>query len=240
MITSIILICALALITFLFASKKVIKIANNTGRHKNAITRYADAALTTPYLVVKQGAVVNSVAICGATDRPLGVCSDEADSTEIYGESGAQPLAVDLPVSTEQTLIMQAAVAITANDILYTAASGQVTNVPVAGCYFVGVALNSVTTQGDEVEVSPVNFGRLYSASTIYYASIATMAGGAASEAVTITGVAATDKVVATITDNVTNDNVILLEAKPTTNTVTLLFNEDPTVGVKVTILVLR
>ena len=53
-------------------------------------------------------------------------------------------------------------------------------------------------------------------------------------EAETVTGLAATDVVIATITDNSTNDNVILLEAKPSTNTLTLLFNEDPGAGVVV------
>jgi len=70
--------------------------------------------------------------------------------------------------------------------------------------------------------------------------AVATMSGGNASEAVTISGVAATDNVQATITDNGSNNDLQLLEAKPTTNTVTLLFNEDPTAGVKVSIVAFR
>ena len=66
------------------------------------------------------------------------------------------------------------------------------------------------------------------------YAGKLTMGGGNAAEAETVTGLAATDVVIATITDNSTNDNVILLEAKPSTNTLTLLFNEDPGAGVVV------
>lgn len=237
---SAITLCLVALIAFLFASKKVINIANNTGRHAGSITRVADAAIASKYLVVKQGSAADSIAVAGATDKPLGVCTDEVASTQIDGQTDETPVAVDIPAAGGTTIMCQAAVALTAGDTLYTAASGQVTNVPVAGCYKIGIALNSVTTQADLVEVAPAGFGELYEPAKVYYASIATMTGGNASEAVTITGVASTDKVVATITDNVTNDNVSLLEAKPTTNTVTLLFNEDPTAGVKVTILVLR
>lgn len=67
-----------------------------------------------------------------------------------------------------------------------------------------------------------------------------TTVGGAASEAVTITGLLTTDKVQATVVDNNTNEDVVLLESKVTANTVTLLFNENPTAGVKVNIEVTR
>lgn len=67
-----------------------------------------------------------------------------------------------------------------------------------------------------------------------------TMGGGNASEAETVTGLLATDIVVATITDNSANDDVSLLEAKPSTDTLTLLFNEDPGAGVVVDYVALR
>lgn len=74
----------------------------------------------------------------------------------------------------------------------------------------------------------------------VAYAGILTMGGGAASEAETVTGVAATDIVIAQISDNSTNDDVSLLEVKPTTNTLTFLFNEDPGANVKVSYAVYR
>lgn len=70
--------------------------------------------------------------------------------------------------------------------------------------------------------------------------SLATLTGGAASEAVTVTGALSTDIVVASVTDNLSNNDLNLLEAKPSADTVTLLFNEDPGAGAKVSILVLR
>jgi hypothetical protein len=64
--------------------------------------------------------------------------------------------------------------------------------------------------------------------------------GGAATEAFTITGVAATDAVLATVTDNSDNTNCYMLAAQPTTNTVTVRFNEDPGEGVKLSIFIFR
>lgn len=67
-------------------------------------------------------------------------------------------------------------------------------------------------------------------------ATVATLTGGGASEAVTLTGVTTSMNIQATITDNGANDDLQLLEAKPTADTVTLLFNEDPGAGAKVAI----
>lgn len=58
-----------------------------------------------------------------------------------------------------------------------------------------------------------------------------TTVGGAATEAFTLTGVAATDRVTATITDEGGNNDCYVIAAVPTANTVTFRFNEDPTSG---------
>ena len=67
-----------------------------------------------------------------------------------------------------------------------------------------------------------------------------TMGGGNATEAETVTGLLATDTVVASISDNSTNNDVSLLEAKPTEDTLTLLFSEDPGANVVVSYIVYR
>jgi len=61
----------------------------------------------------------------------------------------------------------------------------------------------------------------------VVFAAQATTAGGAAAEAITVTGLAATDLVFAQIKDNGTS-NVTLLQAVPTANTLTLTFSGDP------------
>lgn len=67
-----------------------------------------------------------------------------------------------------------------------------------------------------------------------------TTTGGAAAEAATITGVLATDSVVATLADNGTN-NVTLVTAEVTAaNTVTFTFSLDPVADTVVNYLILR
>lgn len=61
----------------------------------------------------------------------------------------------------------------------------------------------------------------------VKYAGEYTTTGGNATEAATVTGVAATDIVVASIMDNGTN-NVTLLQAATTLNTITFTFSADP------------
>ena len=71
-------------------------------------------------------------------------------------------------------------------------------------------------------------------------AGVATLAGGAAAANVTVSGVKVGDIIVATIADNLANNDVSLLEAKAAANAIALLFNEDPTAGVKVSYIVRR
>mgnify|MGYP007071597488 CR=1 FL=1 len=61
----------------------------------------------------------------------------------------------------------------------------------------------------------------------VKFAAQVTTVGGAAAEAFTVTGVAATDLVFAQIKDNGTG-NVTLLQAVPTTNTLTFTFSGNP------------
>lgn len=61
----------------------------------------------------------------------------------------------------------------------------------------------------------------------VKYAAQVTTAGGAAAEAITVTGLAATDLVFAQVKDNGTS-NVTILQAVPTTNTLTVTFSADP------------
>lgn len=74
---------------------------------------------------------------------------------------------------------------------------------------------------------------------TVYNGEL-TLGGGAATEAETIAGVAATDRVLATITDEGGNTDCYLIAAVPTTDTITFRFNEDPTSGTILQTTVLR
>lgn len=61
----------------------------------------------------------------------------------------------------------------------------------------------------------------------VKYAAQVTTAGGAAAEAITVTGLAATDLVFAQVKNDGTS-NVTILQAVPTTNTLTVTFSADP------------
>lgn len=120
------------------------------GTHEGSITRKADAALA-KHLLVKAGTDANHVAVCGAGDVPYGPVDDEADAAEDI-------INVLLLGSAKQTVKCVAVEGITAGELVFTAAGGKVQDEPAgAGTYYqVGVALTTVTTDGDIIEVDPV------------------------------------------------------------------------------------
>jgi hypothetical protein len=109
----------------------------------------AAAAMATRYVFVKAGADDEHVAaIAAASDKPIGVITDEAAAAE-------DPINVELPC-TERTLPMPAKVAInTLNSDLYMSADGKVGLKPTAaGTYWkVGRNLTLATAENDPVEV---------------------------------------------------------------------------------------
>src|SRR5688572_227726 len=48
------------------------------GTHEGGITKFADAAITERWLLGKVGSASDRVAVCGASDTPIGVITDEA------------------------------------------------------------------------------------------------------------------------------------------------------------------
>lgn len=134
----------------LFRSRRSWPVFSNIaeGTHAGAVTKQADGAITTRYLLGKIGSDINHVAVCGASDRPLGVLTDEAAAAEYY-------INVNLFGSAESTQRMVASEAITAGDLVYTAANGKVQNEPAsAGTYYlVGRAITAAGADGDTIEV---------------------------------------------------------------------------------------
>lgn len=201
------------------------------------LTRYAEGELTTLHVLMKKGTAEDEVLVCGATDKPLGFLQDEATGDR-------EMVTVQVPLGS--TVIGVAGVAtIAAGDDVFTGASGKLTDVPVAGCYHVGQALTTPAADGDEFELAPINFGAPYRgavAPTLQQVLHVkkTLTGTAATESVTLAGVLATDLVSATISDNLTNDDVALLEAKAAEDAVDLLFSEAPGAAAVVDIIVFR
>jgi len=128
----------------------ILSSANNRGTHaQGVITRFAENTIDERYLVVKQGTAADEVLICGANDRPLGFILDEASVDR-------DPVAVVVPASSTQLAV--AAVAISAGDELFSAASGKVTNVSAVGVYRIGIALTDAAVDG-LVELDAQDFG---------------------------------------------------------------------------------
>lgn len=110
----------------------------------------ADAALTTRYLLVKEGSDAAHFAACGAGDLPLGVCLDEPSAAE-------EAAAIGVLGAIKGTVLMVGSEAITKGEPVYTAANGKVQDEPaVAGTYYlVGRALTDCSGDGGIFEVTP-------------------------------------------------------------------------------------
>lgn len=114
------------------------------------ITKLADAAFTARYLLAKIGSDIGHVALAGTADVPLGVITDEAAAAEDL-------VNVSLLGASLGTQRMVASAAITAGDLVVSAASGKIRTLPVAtGTYhIIGRALNAAAADGDVVEIAP-------------------------------------------------------------------------------------
>lgn len=135
----------------LFTPRYDLALANIAeGTHEGAITKLADAAITTRFLLVKFGTNVNHIAANDASDCPLGVCTDEPTADEA-------PVNVDLLGCGAWTRKVVASEAIDYNEDVYTAASGKVQDEPTAaGTYYhIGRAIQSASADGDVIEIVP-------------------------------------------------------------------------------------
>lgn len=125
--------------------------SNNAPRaqtyHDGIITRTVESAVTSRYLLAKAGTSSTAADIADATDRPLGVYIDSADSV-------GDICPILLFGCPPHTMLMVPSVAITQGDVLYTGDSGKVTNVSSTGAYAVGIALTDGVAEG-VVEVDP-------------------------------------------------------------------------------------
>jgi hypothetical protein len=119
------------------------------GTHAGAVTATAATAFNSKYLLAKADATPGSVDVCGVSDVPVGVATDEAAVGDI--------LAIKLLGTGAQTTRMVASAGIAAEMMLYTAANGQVQTEPAAAgtYYLVGRSLTAATGAGDRLEVEP-------------------------------------------------------------------------------------
>ncbi len=127
------------------------------GQHlaSQGITFEADTAITERNLLMKIGSASNRVAICGAADSPIGVCSDEAAAT---GD-----LVNVRTFHSDVTIPVVASAAIAQGSLLEPAANGRVAvlGIGVGTHHVVGRALNAAANAGDIIEMAPSYFLRV-------------------------------------------------------------------------------
>lgn len=118
------------------------------GTHECATTKLADEVIATRFLLVKPGSDASHVAINGAGDKPLGICSDEAAAAEDL-------VAVQFLSATDKTRLVVGSEAIADGADIYTAASGKVQDEPgTAGTYYrIGKARQACSGDGVAFEI---------------------------------------------------------------------------------------
>jgi hypothetical protein len=126
------------------------------GTHEGGITKFTDAAITERWLLGKVSSASDRVAICGASDTPIGVITDEATA-------GGEAVSVSLLGASASTVRMVASAAIVQGALLEPAASGRVQTLGAgAGTHHVvGRALDAASAAGDVIEVDPFYFLRV-------------------------------------------------------------------------------
>lgn len=133
-----------------FAGNRLVACNIAEGTHEGDLTKLSSAAIATRYLCVKFGADVNHVAVCSAiTDRPIGICSDEATAAE-------ENINVQLLGSGGKTRLVTAGAAIAIGARVATMASGKV-QTAVTTQYPIGIALTAAAADGDVIEIDPIN-----------------------------------------------------------------------------------
>ena len=116
------------------------------GTHAGYVTVTAASAFTSKYLLAMADSTAGEVDVCGASNCPVGVATDDADVGD--------PLALKILGVSPQSVLVTASAAFAAESYLYTAANGQVQTEPAtAGTYYlIGRALNAAIAAGDHVE----------------------------------------------------------------------------------------
>lgn len=113
------------------------------------VSKIADSTCPTRYLLAREGSSADNFNICGVTDRPWGIITDEAAVGDM--------VSIGLLGLTGRTGIMIANGAISANVDVYAAANGKVAVEPTTvGTYWrVGRTLTAAAADGDQIQVIP-------------------------------------------------------------------------------------
>ncbi|MDR1528132.1 MAG: hypothetical protein LBS22_00905 [Puniceicoccales bacterium] len=124
------------------------------GTHACNITKQAEGAIPTKYLLGKFGTQKTDVALCGLSDLPIGIITDEAAAPTPEGSKEIVNVAL---LGSPNTLQAIASTAVTAGSILIPAGNGKVKSLPAPTANdqtytMIGIALTSATVDGQVIE----------------------------------------------------------------------------------------
>ncbi|MDR1457883.1 MAG: hypothetical protein LBI47_03485 [Puniceicoccales bacterium] len=130
-------------------------LSNSTiGTHACNVTKQAEEAIPTKYLLGKFGTQKTDVALCGSSDLPIGIITDEAaDPTSGWPKEIVNVALLGSP----NTLQAVASTEITAGSIVVPAENGKVKPLPAPTgndqiCTMIGIALTPATADGQVIE----------------------------------------------------------------------------------------
>lgn len=130
--------------------------------HRNSITKFTSAAITTRYLLGKfdSANLTNGVAVAGLGDRAFFVIADTAATATDLALTTPAPVNCLMLDSINETVPMVAAGAIAVGTVVYPVANGQVNSYVGLGStgtnYPCGVVVANASAQaGDILEVMP-------------------------------------------------------------------------------------
>ncbi|MDR3143894.1 MAG: hypothetical protein LBT64_00115 [Puniceicoccales bacterium] len=120
------------------------------GTHDCNITKRAEEAIPTKYLLGKFGTLPSDVGICGALDIPIGVITDEAAAPSAQSEKAIVNVAL---LGSPTTLRVVAGAPVEAGDVLVVAGAGKVKPLPDAQTDsqtygMVGIAMTGAVADG--------------------------------------------------------------------------------------------
>lgn len=120
---------------------------NIAGDRDGTLSRIAEAAVTSPHLMLTRGTnPATQVIICTATTEPLGLAYDTA---ALNARVGVERL------TEGKTRLGIGSKAIAAGARVFTTAGGKLTDTAVNDSWLVGAALTDCAADGDEFEFDP-------------------------------------------------------------------------------------
>ena len=125
---------------------------------KGRATRLADASFTLRYLLAKPGSDASHIAICTASDVPVGIVPDQTPTTDQANSDLSYPLPVQLLGLSEDTERVVASAAIALGAYVVPAAAGKVRTLPTSGggtTVIIGRALTAAGADLDLIEIAP-------------------------------------------------------------------------------------